>query len=261
MEGTVPHRTGRLIVNADDWGRNRETTDRTFECTLSASLSSVSAMVFMEDSERAAEKARESRIDAGLHLNFTTEFTARNCSIGLVEHLRKVAAYLLRHRLAQVLFHPGLARSFEYLVSAQIEEFHRLYGAKPNRIDGHHHMHLCANVILQKLLPAGTVVRRNFSFQPGEKTIWNRTYRRLLDGMVAHRHQMVDFLFSIAPLEPATRLQQIFSLAHHSVIEIETHPIQTEEYRFLTQGEILRRAGVPIASRFELRRSTLEWLT
>ena len=35
----------------------------------------VSAMVFMEDSERAASIARADAIDAGLHLNFTTAFS------------------------------------------------------------------------------------------------------------------------------------------------------------------------------------------
>src|ERR1035438_7665463 len=45
---------GLLIVNADDWGRDHETTERTFECILRGAVSSVSAMVFMGDSERAA---------------------------------------------------------------------------------------------------------------------------------------------------------------------------------------------------------------
>src|SRR5579863_9771612 len=56
-----------LIVNADDWGWDRETTDRTLNCFLEGSLSSVSAMVFMQDSERAARLARQHGIDAGLH--------------------------------------------------------------------------------------------------------------------------------------------------------------------------------------------------
>src|SRR4029077_20103780 len=64
--------TGVLIINADDWGRSQETTDRIAECVAHGAVSSVSAMVFMEDSERSAVIARERGIDAGLHLNFTT---------------------------------------------------------------------------------------------------------------------------------------------------------------------------------------------
>ena len=67
---------GFLIVNADDWGRDAETTDRIFECVVPGAVSSVSAMVFMQDSERAAGIAREHGIEAGLHLNFTTPFSA-----------------------------------------------------------------------------------------------------------------------------------------------------------------------------------------
>src|SRR6266436_2569517 len=75
---------GRLILNADDWGRDRDTTERTLECILRGAVSSASAMVLMEDSERASVLAREHGIDAGLHLNFTTPFSAANCPARLV---------------------------------------------------------------------------------------------------------------------------------------------------------------------------------
>ena len=236
-------RAGLLIVNADDWGRDPLTTGRVLDCALRGAVSSVSAMVFMEDSERAAAIARERGIEAGLHLNLTTSFSAPGCPTQLVERQQELARYLLRHRLAQVVFHPGLTRSFEYVVATQLDEFRRLYGADPDRLDGHHHMHLCANVFLGGLLPPGTLVRRNFSFQAGEKSLWNRLYRRFVDGMLARRHRLVDFFFSLAPLEPPVRLQRIFSLAREFVVEVETHPVHPEEYRFLTGGEISRRAG------------------
>jgi hypothetical protein len=244
LRWTVPPMpTGRLIVNADDWGRDRNTTDRISECSLRGSVSSVSAMVFMEDSERAAALALERGIDAGLHVNFTTPFSAPHCPASLVRHQQPLTRYLLRHRLAQVIFHPGLVRSFEYVVAAQIEEFCRLYGTMPERLDGHHHMHLCANVLWGKLLPAGTLVRRSFSFQPGEKGRVNRLYRKTLDRALNRRHRTVDFLFSLLPLESRSRLERISSLACNSVVELETHPVNPEEYRFLTEGEFFRQLG------------------
>jgi len=240
-----------LIINADDWGRDRVNTDRTFECILRATVSSVSAMVFMEDSETAAAVARDRGIDAGLHLNLTTRFSAPGAPAQLIEHQRRLCRYLQRYRFARVAFHPGLARSFEYVVAAQRNEFCRLYGAEPQRIDGHHHMHLCSNVLLQGLLPRGTVVRRNFSFQPGEKGVFNRFYRLLVDRMMARRHCHTDFFFSLPPLEPAGRLQRIFSLATQFVVEVETHLVNPEEHRFLAGGEIFRHlADLPIARRF-----------
>jgi len=244
---------GVLIVNADDWGLNHETTQRISECVLLGTVSSVSAMVFMEDSERAATMARERIIDAGLHLNLTESFSAARCPASLVQRQLELAKYLQRHRFAQAMFHPALTRSFEYVVSAQLEEFSRLYGGLPGRIDGHHHMHLCANVLLAKLLPAGTIVRRNFSFQPGEKSLHNRLYRRAVDRMLARRYSLTDYFLDLMPLEPPGRLERIFSLARQSVVELMTHPANPKEYRFLAGGGIYRWIrNCPIAPCFAL---------
>jgi predicted glycoside hydrolase/deacetylase ChbG (UPF0249 family) len=234
---------GLLIMNADDWGRDRLTTDRTLDCCLSGAVSSVSAMVFMEDSERAAAIARERRIETGLHLNFTTPFTGTAVAAALAERQQTIARHLLRHRLALVVFHPGLMRSFEYVVAAQLDEFRRLYGAPPDRIDGHHHMHLCANVLIQRLLPAGTMVRRNFSFDRGEKSLSNQLYRSMVDRRLARRHWLTDYFFSLPPLEPTSRLRRIFTLANQSTVEVETHPVNPEEHRYLAGGEIFRQIG------------------
>lgn len=245
----LPSEAGMLIINADDWGRDSDTTERTLDCVHRGGVSSVSAMVFMEDSERAAVMAREHAIDAGLHLNLTTPFSAGNCPPRLMEYQQKLAQYLLRHRLAQVMFHPGLTSAFEYVMAAQLEEFRRLYGADAGRLDGHHHMHLCANVLLQGLLPPNTIVRRNFSFEAGEKSLWNRLYRRLVDRMLARRHRLTDYFFSLAPLQPESRLQRILSLSLQYVVEVEVHPINKDEYQFLTEGGVGHLAGdVRIAS-------------
>jgi len=234
---------GRLIVNADDWGQDTHTTDTILNCAMGKAVSSVSAMVFMEDSARAATIARERGTDVGLHINLTSRFTASGCSAVLVAHQQKVSRYLRWHRLAQVVFHPGLVNSFHYVVSAQLDEFFRLYGAAPDRLDGHHHMHLCANVLLQGLLPSGTLVRRNFSFHPGQKSLWNRMYRRLVDYQLSKRHRLVDLFFSLAPLEPPDRLREIISLAERFVVEVETHPVNQKEYHFLLNGGIAQLMG------------------
>jgi predicted glycoside hydrolase/deacetylase ChbG (UPF0249 family) len=250
---TSPHRpagkpslAGLFVINADDWGRDSQTTDRSLECSLHGAISSVSAMVFMQDSERAAAVALERGIDAGLHLNLVEPFSGSGFPAALLERQQQIARYLLRHRLAQVMFHPGLIRAFEYVVKAQLEEFHRIYGGEPERIDGHHHMHLCANVLVQKLMPSGTAVRRNFSFEHGEKSVWNRLYRKNVDRRLGRRHRLTDFFFSLPPLEPA-RLQRIFSLSNQFIVEVETHPVNPAEYRYLSDGELFRQIGDRIA--------------
>ncbi len=253
LSGKTP--LGLLIINADDWGRDYETTARTLDCALHRTISSVSAMVFMQGSEQAAAIAQESGIDAGLHLNFTTTFSASCTPTRLIEHQQRLCRYLLRQRLSQCVVHPGLAASFEYVVKAQLEEFRRLYGEEASRIDGHHHMHLCANVLFGGLLPAGTIVRRNVSFAPGEKSWGNRFYRKIVDRVLARKHPLVDLFFSLSPLGPSSRLDRIFSSGCHSVVELETHPMNSEEYGFLTGAEVWRRVGdLKIATRYAVPR-------
>ena len=199
-------------------------------------------MVFMEDSERAAALAREQSIKVGLHLNFTEPFSDQSCPGAVRDNQENVARHLLRSPFARAIFHPGLVTSFRVLVTAQVEEFRRLYGVEPERLDGHHHMHLSANVLLSGLLPPGTAVRRHFSFEPGEKTVRNSVFR-LFTRMLLRRHRTTDHFFSLPPLEPEERLQRIFSLARHNTVELETHPVNSDEYRFLTGGEIFKWAG------------------
>jgi predicted glycoside hydrolase/deacetylase ChbG (UPF0249 family) len=246
---------GALIVNADDWGRDVETTDRTLDCVRRRSVSSVSAMVFMADSERAASVALAEGVDVGLHLNLTTSFSGKVCPAKLAERQQAVAAYL-QHPAARMVYHPWLARSFEYVVAAQREEFVRLYGSEPQRVDGHHHMHLSANVLLGRLLPAGAVVRRHFSYEAHEKALRNRIFRQVTNAMLARRHSLVDFFFSLPPLEPQGRLERIFALARKFIVEVETHPVNPQEYRSLTGGEIQRLAGGRIARGFSQRSSS-----
>jgi hypothetical protein len=225
---------GCLIINADDWGRDARTTDRTFECFQHGGLSSASGMVFMQDSARAASIATEKGLDIGLHLNLTAPFSAPEVPTRLAAHHQKLREYLRAHRFARLLYSPGLASSFEYVVASQLDEFGRLYGRTPDRIDGHHHMHLSANVLLQRLLPSGTIVRRHFSYEPSEKMLRNAVFRLYSRALLGGRYRVTDFFFSLPPFTPAVRMQRISNLARRFVVELETHPINPEEYRFLT---------------------------
>lgn len=250
MSAEASANTGALIINADDWGRDVATTDRTAECFAAGSLSSVSAMVFMEDSERAGEIALCQGIDAGLHINLTSPFTSHRAPALLQDHQQRVSRYLQRHRFAQVVFHPGLAGSFEYVVKSQFDEFQRLYGVMAQHVDGHHHMHLCANVLLGRLLPEKAIVRRSFSFSSGQKSQGNRLYRQFVNGMLLRKHRTTDYFFSLPPLEPV-RLRQFVDLSRTSIVELETHPINPEEHNFLTGAGLERfLEGRKIAPRF-----------
>ena len=234
---------GFLIMNADDWGRDRVTTDKIVDCAAKGSVSSVSAMVFMDDSQRSADLARERGIEGGLHINFTLEFSDPKCPPELLRRQRELGRFLLWHRFTRVLYHPGLAQAFDYVTRAQYDEYERLYGHPARKVDGHHHMHLCANVLRQQLLPDGVLVRKGFSFFRGEKSALSRVYRHIQNQNLGRRHRVTDYFFSLPPLTPESRLRRIFDLAKDSVVELETHPINPDEYEYLTKGRIFQDIG------------------
>jgi predicted glycoside hydrolase/deacetylase ChbG (UPF0249 family) len=243
---------GSLIINADDWGRDAVNTDRILKLILAGRVSSCSAMAFMEDSERAAHLAREHKVDAGLHLNFTQPFTGTGCNAHMREHQNRLARFLTSHRLAPIVYRPDLAASFEYIVRTQIEEYERLYGEQPRRIDGHHHMHLCANVIRQKLMPVGVIIRRNFTFVAERKGFLNRLYRGWQDRQLAQYYRTTDYFFDLIPMEP-DRLAKIFELAARANIEIETHAYRDDEYEFLSGEEFWKLLnGVQVSRGYSL---------
>jgi chitin disaccharide deacetylase len=228
-----------LIVNADDWGGNTSSTDNTMVCFKNGRITSVSAMVFMEDSQRAAALALNNGLDAGLHLNFTTKFNQDITSSKLFECQQRISTFLQKNRYYLLLYNPALKKDFQYVFSAQYEEYIRLYHQKPTHIDGHHHMHLCTNMLFQRLIPKGSKVRRNFSFTSKEKSTVNRSYRFLVDRWLQRSYQCTDFFFNIVPMHKPYRVRRIveLSLAHN--VELMVHPENQDEYHYLLGTEYM----------------------
>src|SRR5258708_26641691 len=156
-----------IIINADAWGRSRVETDAALSCHKEGRITSVTAMVFMEDSRRAAELARNREIDVGLHLNLSQRFTDLPSKGLLRTYHDQIVSFIAPNKYKFLIYHPTLRKQFHYVYQAQIEEFSELYGAPPSHIDGHHHKHLCTNMLVGKVIPAGEKVRRNFTFWPG----------------------------------------------------------------------------------------------
>lgn len=196
-------------------------------------------MVYMEDSERAATLALEADIEVGLHINFTMPFRVDKVTSNICNHHGRVVSYLTKSKLAQIIYNPLLAGSFDFLFKAQLEEFMRLYGKLPAFYNGHQHMHLCANMLMGKLLPKGTRVRRTFTFDQGEKNICNLFYRLLLDVAVARRFISTEYFFSILPLWNMERLRNIFDRSVSSNVELEVHPENADEIGFLFSDQYL----------------------
>lgn len=222
-----------LIVTADDYGRTRLATDRILEVFLNDRVTSTSGMVFMQDSERAASLALDHDLEVGLHLNFTEEFNAGNVSVKLCEHQSKVRSFLTKNKWFQIAYNPFLADSFKFLFLSQRDEFIRLYKRPPDHYNGHHHMHLCANVLIGQLLPSDTPVRGAFSFDGTVRNPFKLLCRRIIGRWITKRFMSTDGFFSIAPVHDQKRLRSIIVRAAEETIEIEVHPENLNEMNFL----------------------------
>ena len=226
-----------LIITADDYGKTRHATDSILECFSRKRITSASAMVFMEDSERAASLALRISIEVGLHLNFTEPFTICNIPLTLRDRQERVVSYLTKHKFAQVIYNPFLADSFKFLFRAQQDEFVRLYGKLPDFYNGHHHMHLSANMLAGKIIPKGSRLRGTFTFGSGEKNAFNRSYRRFIDRWISKKFISTDSFFSIVPIQNHERLRNIVKRAVKERVEIEVHPENPEEIEFLLSDQ------------------------
>jgi predicted glycoside hydrolase/deacetylase ChbG (UPF0249 family) len=240
-----------VIITADDYGKTRHATDSILTCFSGKRITSASTMVFMEDSERAATLALQTSLEVGLHVNFTMPFSADNVSPRIRAHHDRVVSYLTKHKLAQIIYNPTLANSFRYLFRAQQEEFIRLYGRRPDFYNGHHHMHLCANMLLGKMLPKGARVRRTFTFDMNEKNLFNRLYRRILDIYVSRRYVSTDCFFSIMPLQNFERLQNIFNRSARHTVEVEVHPENAGEIDFLLSDQYQHLMEAALIGKFQ----------
>jgi predicted glycoside hydrolase/deacetylase ChbG (UPF0249 family) len=236
-----------LIINADDYGRSVTETDAALRCYTAGRITSVSAMVFMADSERAAELAKKNQLDVGLHLNFTERFSGPRIPVTLASCHDKLTRFLTRNRYTQVIYNPWLRREFSYSYEAQFNEFTRLFGGPPSRIDGHHHMHLCTNLVLSNVIPAGMRIRRNFSFSSGEKSWLNRAYRSLVDRWLARRYELTDYFFDLTQSIREKKMDRVMALAKCSEVELMTHPILDLESDYLMSDQfqaMLQRVNV-----------------
>jgi chitin disaccharide deacetylase len=244
-----------LIVNADDWGRSPAETDAAYRCYAKGRIQAVTAMVFMEDSERAAGLAKTDGLDVGLHLNLNQAFAVEVKSPLAGAAHRQVVRFMARSKYAQLLYNPFLREALRCTYQAQAEEFSRLYGREPSHIDGHQHRHLCTNMLLDGLIPAGQRVRRSFSFWPGEKGAVNRAYRRWVDKRLARTYRLTDYFFSLGRCLQTASVERVFRLAGSAEVELMTHPVKALEYEYLMGEQHLHALSSVRTGRFQTQPS------
>jgi predicted glycoside hydrolase/deacetylase ChbG (UPF0249 family) len=254
-----------IIINADDFGRSVAETNAAASLFQRRRVTSFSAMVFMADSERAADLARDLDADVGLHLNFCEPWTNGNrVPKSIRAHQDSLVTFFNSNRYAFLMYNPKLRRSFEAVYHAEVDEFVRLYGRPPSRFDGHRHLHLCANMLIDGLIPSGSIVRRNFTFGPGEKGLLNRAYRWLVDAYLLRRnYALSDYFFSLEQcLNGRGRsLNLVAELAKGASVEVMTHPKNVDEFTYLSGEGYVDSLGsaqrgtyseLPVKARFSI---------
>jgi len=246
-----------LIINGDDLGRDTTATDACLRCHRQKRMTSASIMVFMKDSERAAELAIDEHLETGLHINLVLPYDGPR----VYDHMRKAqnsaAAFFRRGPWTQVIFNPFIAKAVAEVFNSQLGEYRRLFRREPEHFNGHKHFHLSLNMMAANVLPPGSAVRRSFTFYRGEKNWFNRRYRKLIDAWLLRRHISTDAFFSLDPLGDRPRLLRIARLAETKCVELMVHPWSQGHWAFLIGEEFgLMTDRVPLGGFSELR-STL----
>lgn len=241
-------RLPRLIVNADDFGWDRHATDRTIEAFQAGRITSTTAMVHMEDSERAAALGREAALPTGLHINLTDPYTAASVPDDVRERHQRLCRHFSRNgfRLRNWTYDPRLRHGMAAVIGDQLQAFSDLYGTAPTHVDGHKHVHSCPDVALAAPL-AGVKMRNGLRTAPSTRTAMGsvRAVRRAL----TYRHKLTTrYFFDIAELfrdGTEASITARVALAHETSVEIMAHPGFAHEWEALTSplwGELLDRS-------------------
>jgi predicted glycoside hydrolase/deacetylase ChbG (UPF0249 family) len=237
---------GVLIVNADDLGLDEANTDAILECFRAEAISSATAMVWMEDSDRAAEIALRDGLPVGLHLNLIEPFSAAEVPEPVAATQRRVADRLRTGGVGAQLYHRAWAADFERAIADQLSRFRELYGREPTHVDGHQHSHLAFNALLSRALGSVRRCRRPANRTPYESPGHKRAARAALSRLVRLRFVTTDWCFSAHALDPGlggAGLDDVLERSSLGSIELFVHPGYPRELARLRSADWRERLG------------------
>ncbi len=241
-----------LIINADDFGWNREATDHTLEAFAARRITSATAMVHMEDSARAAELALEAKLPVGIHLNLTDPFTDPSASEAQkARQLQLCRMFSRSFRLRSWTFDPRIRPQVEGAISDQLERFELLYGQPPSHVDGHNHVHLWPNVALAAPLKSIAKMRDSLWAWPsvrGPLAVAQALRRALVSRRFLRTRYFLHIIELQRELELGERTERL-ELARHTSLEVMAHPGYPHEHTVVMSADWGRLIeGLPIGS-------------
>ena len=145
-----------LIVNADDVGASVTATNAAIAAFDEGVISSCSAMVWMRDSARAGELARDRGLPVGLHLNLTLPFDAAEVSAPVRDRQMQLIDYFESASWRDDISERPPRQLLRDAVRDQLDQFALSYGNRTH-LDGHHHVHV--HEVVLGVLPRGMVLR------------------------------------------------------------------------------------------------------
>lgn len=245
--------SGLLIINADDWGGFRQGTDAIEQCFRAGAISSTTAMVYMADSRRAADLARENQRPTGLHLNFTQPFDAADVPSAARERQRRLCSHFANLGLRRWWYSPD-PRVHTLVADGlrdQIDQYVECYGAQPTHLDSHHHVHVCLDVLFSGSFKHRRV-RQTMSPSLSDRGVVRDTpssvLRRAKHQLLARRFVTTDFFWRAG--EPgdgfgAVPIAQAVAVAQEYTVELMVHPSFEDDLKLLCSAgwlEALREA-------------------
>lgn len=237
---------GLLIVNADDLGIGERETDAIFAAHEAGAITSATAMVWMRDSDRAAELSAQRSLSLGLHLNLIEPYTAADVPAAVAETQRRVVERIRGAGGRAFIYHPGWAADFGRCITDQLARFHYLYGAPPTHVDGHQHMHLVPNALFSRSLAPVRRCRRPVNRPRSESGPAKHALRGIQAAMVGLRFTTTSWCLSIRALEPALGGEDMdagLGYAARGTVEVMVHPGWGDEQAVLHSDGWRRRVS------------------
>lgn len=246
--------SGLLIVNADDWGHDVEATNAIHRAFDASRITSATGMVYMADSNRAADIANRAQLPIGFHINLTEPFSdpstpadVRKSQLRLIDKLGGTPRpdeppdMPSTAKLRRWLYDPRIQADVDLSVSAQLQRFLDLYKLPPTHFDGHNHIDLCPNVFCSGAIPAGVKMRNSLYRYPVERSIpaLARTFRQ---AWRARRFPSTRYIFHIKDLRLSGPLDPRLALSDQVPVEVMGHPGFAAENAMLMSlewGEVL----------------------